>query len=101
VKTPAGAPIFNHSNWFTGETFGRVPEKGAFVCRLPELPLPEGTYRVDYGLYPRYRRRVPLDEMKNAGELAVLQSDFFGGGKAPELADGVCLVHGDWRLSGD
>jgi lipopolysaccharide transport system ATP-binding protein len=100
VKTQSGAPVFNQSNWFTGDEFGRVPVRGAFVCRLPELPLPEGSYRLDYGLYPRYRRRVPLDTMSAAAELTVLQSDYFGGGKVPDLADGVCLVRGSWRVAG-
>lgn len=98
ANTHLGAPVFNHSNWFTGDQFGAVPKRGAFVCKLPSLPLPDGTFKFDFGLYPLYRRRVPLDAVKAAAELRVLDSNFFGGGKMPALTDGACLVPGAWRV---
>ena len=98
ANTHLGAAVFNHSNWFTGEQFGTVPDRGAFVCKLPSLPLPEGTFKFDFGLYPLYRRRVPLDAVKAAAELRVLDSNFFGGGKMPVQTDGACLVPGAWRV---
>lgn len=98
ANTHLGSPVFNQSNWFTGDAFGTVPDRGTFVCCIPALLLPEGTYKFDFGLYPLYRRRVPLDGVKAAAELRVLDSNFFGGGKMPAITDGSCLMPGSWRL---
>jgi lipopolysaccharide transport system ATP-binding protein len=100
VTTAVGAPLITQSNFFTDERLTDPPARGAIVCRLPSLPLIESAYRIDVGLYPLYRKRIPYDELTNAAELQVMQSDFFGGGKMPRVqsADGPLLIPGNWRL---
>jgi hypothetical protein len=100
--TALGAPLITQSNFFTDERLVDPPAAGALVCKLPSLPLAEGVYRCDTGLYPLYRLRAAYDELKNAGELQVMASDFFGGGKNPSTpaGDGPMLVRGSWRLEG-
>jgi lipopolysaccharide transport system ATP-binding protein len=36
----------------TRATFGQLPERGVFRCRLPELPLLPGHYYINVGFYP-------------------------------------------------
>lgn len=98
VTTHLGAPVFTHSNWFTGESFGSLPERGILVCKIPQLPLPEGAFKLGYVLHLPFGRQVPLDAVKHAIDLHVLGSDFFKGGKVPKIEQGVCLVPGAWRL---
>ena len=100
ITTPVGAPLITQSNNFTAQPLTNPPLRGALVCRLDTLPLIEGTYRFDIGLYPHFRRKVPFDELKNTGELRVMAGNFFGGGKMPNSAvgDGHTLVQGIWRV---
>jgi hypothetical protein len=48
VSTVHNVPVFVQSNRLSGTSFGEVPERGAFVCTIPRLPLPEGSYRISY-----------------------------------------------------
>ena len=100
ITTQVGAPLITQPNNFTAQPLSNPPTKGALVCRIETLPLVEGTYRFDIGLYPHFRLRVPFDEMKNAGELRVMAGNFFGGGKIPSATagDGHLLVNGSWRI---
>jgi lipopolysaccharide transport system ATP-binding protein len=98
--TALGAPLITQSNFFTDERVVDPPPRGMLVCKLPSLPLTEGVYRCDTGLYPLFRMRAAYDELKHAGELQVMASDFFGGGKNPSTpaGDGPMLVRGSWRV---
>jgi lipopolysaccharide transport system ATP-binding protein len=100
--TALGAPLITQSNFLTDERLVDPPSRGALVCKLPSLPLAEGIYRCDTGLYPLYRMRAAYDELKHAAELQVMASDFFGGGKHPSTpaGDGPMLVRGTWRMEG-
>ena len=99
VATHIGSPIFTQANWLTGHAFGDLPETGTFVCKLPQLPLPIGTFNLGFHICAEERaRRDPLDEMDLATELHVESGDFFGTGKLPIVNVGVTLVKGSWRL---
>ncbi len=98
VTNPLGAPIFAHSNQYTGERFGSVPRQGAMILRLPRLPLPEGIYRLEYLIRSECKGGTLFDRMANAFEMRVIGGDFFGQGALPPARQGVCLVDGEWRL---
>ena len=99
VTTHLGAAVFKQGNWLTGTQFGDLPERGAFICRIPHLPLPVGHFRIGFRLAPEVRsRRNPFDAMEAAADLHVEAGDFFGTGKLPPLKAGVCLVNGTWRV---
>ena len=99
VSTHLGAPIFTQANWLTGQVFGELPETGMLVCKLPQLPLPIGTFNLGFHVCAEERaRRDPLDEMDLATELHVESGDFFGTGKLPLVNVGVTLAKGSWRL---
>ncbi len=99
VATHIGSPIFTQANWLNGDAFGDLPETGTFVCKLPGLPLPIGTFNLGFHICAEERaRRDPLDEMDLATELHVESGDFFGTGKLPIVNTGVTLVKGSWSL---
>jgi hypothetical protein len=97
--TPMGAPVITQSSAFYAEPLRDLPPSGIVVCRLPSVPLAEGTYRCDLALYPMLRRQHAYDELRKVAELRVISSDYFGGGKLPRLirGDGPFLVRGEWR----
>jgi lipopolysaccharide transport system ATP-binding protein len=99
VSTHLGAPVFTQANWFTGDIFGALPERGTLVCRIPRLPLPAGHYHLSFRLKPDLRGTDVIDALECARELHVESGDFFGSGKIPPIQAGVCLVEGDWQLN--
>jgi lipopolysaccharide transport system ATP-binding protein len=98
--TPLGAPVFMQSNYIAGTEYGELPEKGVFVCRIPQLPLPSAVYRVEYLVQSDGRLGEPLDTMKNAFDLNVDAGNFYGTGRVPPPNTGVCLVPAQWRVEG-
>ncbi len=99
LATHLGAPVFTQANWLGGHIFGKLPESGALVCKLPQLPLPAGTFSLGFHVCAEERaRRDPLDEMELATELHVEAGDFYGTGKLPPPNLGVTLANGAWRL---
>jgi lipopolysaccharide transport system ATP-binding protein len=96
VTTQFEVPVFLQHNRLTGDKFGALPERGAFVCHLPRLPLPPSTYRLGYSLMLDGEY---LDMINNAGELRVVEGDFFGSGEVPPSTHGCCLVPARWSLS--
>jgi lipopolysaccharide transport system ATP-binding protein len=98
VTTHLGAPVFTQSNLLVGKSFSELPSKGAFVCRIPRLPLPSSIYRISYALNSEYRRGEQIDAISNALEFHVENGNFFGSGEVPMIQAGVCLVPAQWRL---
>ncbi len=98
VSTHLGTPIFTQANWLAGEPFGELPERGAFVCRIPRLPLPAGHFRIGYRMLFEMRGKPVIDSIENALDLHVEPGDFFGNGRSPALKTGVCLVPAEWRI---
>ena len=97
VRTQLGVPVFTQSNTIAGQSFGTLPERGAFVCKIPRLPLPTATYRLTLQL-SRTRRTEMIDALEDAIELGVEEGDFFGTGIVPPLASGTALVPAEWHM---
>ena len=98
VKTQFDVPVFLQHNRLTRDEWGALPSRGAFVCRVPRLPLPPAAYRITYSLI---RDGEYLDAMDDAYELTVTDGDFFGSGEVPPATHGCCLVDARWRLEAD
>jgi lipopolysaccharide transport system ATP-binding protein len=98
VTTALGLPVFTQSNQLAGTSYGELPEEGAFVCRIPRLPLPEAVYRIDFFVTSEYKHGEVFDSVPNALEFHVEGGDFFGSGKIPQTVSGHTLVEGRWRL---
>jgi lipopolysaccharide transport system ATP-binding protein len=95
VRTQYDVPVFLQHNRLTGNPFGRIPPRGAFVCRIPRLPLPPSSYRFDCSLIADGEF---LDAVSDAGTLTVIEGDFFGTGEVPPDTHGCALVDASWRL---
>lgn len=95
VTTQFGMPVFLQHNRLTADEWGQIPDRGAFVCRIPRLPLTPATYNVTYSLM---RDDEYLDVRENAYVLQVAEGDFFGSGEVPPASHGCCLVDADWRV---
>lgn len=95
VKTQFDTPVFLQHNRLTRDEWAALPARGAFVCRIPRLPLPPAAYRITYSLmlHGEY-----LDAMEDAYELNVTDGDFFGSGEVPPATHGCSLVDAAWRL---
>jgi lipopolysaccharide transport system ATP-binding protein len=99
LKNQYDIPIFRQGNYYTGDGFGEsTPARGALVCRLRKLPLPAGSYRLDYMIRTHGQRSLLIDQMDAAIDLQVEDGDFFGSGRIPSRHEGICLIEGDWRL---
>ena len=99
--TSLGAPVFAQSNHFGAHPFpadGVLPARGAFVCRIPRLPLAESLYRLEFRLQSSFTSAENFDSMLNAFEFNVAAGDFFGGGKLPRSDRGSALVPAQWRV---
>ncbi len=99
ISTALGSPIFSQSNQLCGVGYGNLPERGAFVCRFPKLPLSEGIYRLDFRVVSEFKHGEILDSLTNALEFRVETGDFFGTGKTVNPAHGHALIDADWRLA--
>jgi lipopolysaccharide transport system ATP-binding protein len=98
VKTQYDTPVFLQHNRLTRDEWEAMPARGAFVCRIPRLPLPPSAYRITYSLM---RDGEYLDAMEDAYELTVTDGDFFGSGEVPPATHGCCLVDASWRLEAE
>ena len=97
LSTQLGVPVFLQHNRLTQDSWGeRLPQRGAFVCRLLRLPLPPSTYRLTYSLLERDGQYI--DMIEAAGGLTVTAGDFYGSGEVPPITHGCCLVDAEWRL---
>jgi lipopolysaccharide transport system ATP-binding protein len=94
-ETQLGVPVFLQHNKLTGDEFNDLPNSGAFVCRIPRLPLPPSTYRITYSIRAEDGY---LDAINDAAQLTVVEGDFFASGRVPPISHGVCLVDGEWFL---
>jgi lipopolysaccharide transport system ATP-binding protein len=101
-RAVVGCTIYNHlgiavshmnmSN--SGDIIEPLGKMGAFLCVIPNLPLPVGDYRVavivnvDKGI---------ADWLPNALTFAVEGSVFFQSGRTPSIEHSTCLVRHKWK----
>lgn len=95
VRTQLEVPVFLQHNRLTGNMWDALPLKGAFVCRLRRLPLPPANYVLGFSLM---RGGEYIDRIDDAGEMIVVEGDFYGSGEVPPATHGSCLVDAEWKL---
>lgn len=95
VRTNLDTPVFLHHNKLTGDSWGVLPRKGVFVCRIPNLPLAPANYRWGYSVMcgDDY-----LDRIDDLNDLNVVEGDFYGSGKLPSASHGCSLIKAEWNL---
>lgn len=95
IATQFETPVFSLNTIDVGVEFEELPSSGSIACRVNRLPLPPGSYRISSTLKAN---NVLADQIYNAGELIVVEGDYFGSGRIPRQEAGVCLVEGRWRV---
>jgi lipopolysaccharide transport system ATP-binding protein len=88
-----GQVLLNHRNDFTAELFEGVPATGAFVCRIPKLPLAHGEYSLN--LYVG-TGSAACDRIRGATRVIVEPGDYFGTGHHGDPAFCKTLVEASW-----
>ena len=92
-----GQTVISCGNELTGQVFESLPPRGEIVCRIPHLPLYPGRY--DFNLQARVNNDVIADWLTPAGELRVVEGDFYGTGRLPAPSHRSLLVSHSWGLA--
>ncbi len=91
-----GQRLFACSTEFKNKCFQTVPSPGKIICHIQKLPLLPGEYRI---LLWSSVDGQQADRIEHAGVCRVLEGDFFGSGKLPQLnKHGPFLVPHEWRI---
>jgi len=75
-----------------------VGSRGVVTCRIPNLPLPPGEYRVVAVV--KYLGQ-DTDHIPNALTFSVESSVFFSTGRVPRIEHGACLMAHEWGHRAD
>jgi lipopolysaccharide transport system ATP-binding protein len=81
---------------FHDSQFNELPPKGVLTCRVAQLPLVTGFYKVS--LWAGIHENT-VDHLLDAGSFEVIESDFFQTGKLPvQSKGGPVLLAFEWDL---
>jgi lipopolysaccharide transport system ATP-binding protein len=87
------ATVGTHMSRFDGVLRGR----GILECRLPQLPLAEGEYRVLVAVGTRMPMQN-VDMIEDALQFRVELGDYFGTGSVVQPAQGYLALRSDWTV---
>ena len=97
ILTHLNELMMHLSSPVSGTLLDEIPAEGVARCRLPRCPLPAGQYRMH--IWAEVADQ-PVDWIEFACELAVIQGDFFGSGKAPPPSHRAVFVDHSWTVEG-
>ena len=89
-----GAAVAFCSSDYSGDVFDRLSRSGTFVCRINQLPLATGRYRVHMCLMSD---RVEVDHIAGVAEFEVESGPFYPTGRVPTSEQCVLLCRYDWQ----
>ncbi len=87
-----GIVVTHLSTQIAGFSVG-LGSMGTVSCRIPNLPLPRGEYRVAVSVHSQGRE---TDQIPNSLAFSVESSVFFPTGRVPRIEHGACLVAHEW-----
>jgi lipopolysaccharide transport system ATP-binding protein len=88
-----GVSVTHLNTIVSGFAVRGLGSRGVIACRIPNLPLPRGEYRVAVAVK---RGGDTTDQIPNALTFSVEGSTFFGTGKLPPIQHSACLVVHEW-----
>jgi len=94
-ETMSGVRVFGVHTQSQKERLPEIAASGLVECRIPDLPLVPGTYRVEASCGSGGN---PLDIVPHAGQLEITEADLSGSGRLPRSSQGLVLVHADWKV---
>jgi lipopolysaccharide transport system ATP-binding protein len=96
LKTSTGIPLFVQHNLLHNYHLKNLSKANCIECSLREFPFPAGVYFLDLRIIDN---GILLDELENAFEIDVEQSDYFESGEIPDARYGLVLIRAEWQLS--
>jgi lipopolysaccharide transport system ATP-binding protein len=88
--------LFTLSTHFTQNHCDSLPPRGVLWCQVPAMPLAADIYSVY--LWSAVNGEM-ADEIHNAAQFGVVESDVYGSGKAPvRRKHGPLIVHHNWSV---
>ena len=100
ISTLFDAPVFSQHNQLDGVNFTTLPKKGIFVCKIPKLPLPSGSYRLTYLIRANMDYEM-VDTIEMAVDMHVEGGKFYSQGELPDIHNGVALVDASWSVESE
>ena len=97
LKSSTDIPLFVQHNLLHNYHLTNLSKENCIECNLKEFPFPAGAYYLDLRIIDN---GTLLDEIENAIEIIVEQSNYFESGEIPDAKYGIALVRADWQLSG-
>jgi lipopolysaccharide transport system ATP-binding protein len=91
-----GDCLFLCSNELTNEITRGWPLSGEVSCRIDQLPLTSGNYKIN--IFAAVNGEI-ADWVRDAAAFEVQNADFFGSGRMPPLSHGHFLVSHSWSVS--
>ncbi len=89
-----GHPLFLCRSDYLGIDYRDLPKQGTIACRIPRLPLPEGSFRCNL---QAEMSGTLCDRIEDAFVLSVVGGDFYGTGRVlPSSREDLLVAH-EWR----
>ncbi|MCC6444204.1 MAG: Wzt carbohydrate-binding domain-containing protein [Armatimonadetes bacterium] len=89
-----GIAVTNFSTAINQFMIDDLGSQGKFVCRIPNLPLPIGQYRVAAAVQ---MEGMSADLIPNALVFDVVSSIFYKNGRCPRINYCACMVENEWQ----
>ena len=93
-----GVSVTHLNTVVSGFAIRGLGTRGVIACRIPNLPLPRGEYRVAVAVK---RGGNTADHIPNALTFSVESSTFFETGKLPPIQHSACLIAHEWDHRSD
>jgi lipopolysaccharide transport system ATP-binding protein len=94
LKSSTDIPLFIQHNLLHNYHLKNLSKENCIECSLKEFPFPAGVYHLDLRIIDGDEL---LDELVNALEIVVNQSDYFESGEIPDARFGLALIRADWQ----
>jgi len=100
IKSHLDVVLFYLNNHITGDEFGAdLGRSGWFRCRVKNLAMLPGSYKLDFWLLTQPKGARILDWVEDAATLEVSSGDFFGSGQLPHV--GYFMAPARWSAAKD
>jgi lipopolysaccharide transport system ATP-binding protein len=93
-----GNPLIHFGSLYSRKQRTPLPREGSIICKIPQLPLPEGRYRFNFSMH---KDGIYLEHLVGAIYLYVEKGDFYGTGNIPTSSTAKILLDHSWEIKED
>ena len=95
ISNTLNEPLFLHHSRLNGEVFKVESKLGSFEMIIEKLPLIPSNYNITYDLSGD---GVCFDQLTNAEDFVVIESNYYGKGEMPPRTHGFLLIDTKWEI---